>query len=457
MKIHNRIIYLFISVFVLYTVLFSAFIYYSISRYAYTDFYKRLEIRAAITAKIKLENPNDVNSIKEVGQEYLEKLPNQIEYLIPVNDLEESRDSLHTVLPEGLIDIVLEDGFGNDNLGHAFFSGILYQTGQGERYVVVVSAENYFYSHHIVYLKNLLITSFIIGILWIVFFSFVTSKTIIRPIKKIVSEVQQIGSENLHLRLEEPRLDDPLSDLRHTFNDMLNRLETSFETQKNFISNASHELNTPLTSIIGEADLVLSKEREAEHYKRSLNKILLEAEKLDKKTKALLYLARTGFDGKSQKFEKIRIDQLILDVKQTLQEIDVGNKISIDFSLLPENPEKLKVKGNEQLLHLALSNILINACKYSNNDVVYIALGATEDEVFIIVKDRGIGIPENEMGYIYDPYFRASNTTSYEGYGIGLPLSRNIVRIHNGTLVVKSEINAGTTVQINLPIGNYTF
>ncbi len=457
MKIHNRIIYLFISVFVLYTVLFSAFIYYSISRYAYTDFYKRLEIRAAITAKIKLENPNDVNSIKEVGQEYLEKLPNQIEYLIPVNDLEESRDSLETVLPEGLIDIVLEDGFGNDNLGHAFFSGILYQTGQGERYVVVVSAENYFYSHHIVYLKNLLITSFIIGILWIVFFSFVTSKTIIRPIKKIVSEVQQIGSENLHLRLEEPRLDDPLSDLRHTFNDMLNRLETSFETQKNFISNASHELNTPLTSIIGEADLVLSKEREAEHYKRSLNKILLEAEKLDKKTKALLYLARTGFDGKSQKFEKIRIDQLILDVKQTLQEIDVGNKISIDFSLLPENPEKLKVKGNEQLLHLALSNILINACKYSNNDVVYIALGATEDEVFIIVKDRGIGIPENEMGYIYDPYFRASNTTSYEGYGIGLPLSRNIVRIHNGTLVVKSEINAGTTVQINLPIGNYTF
>ncbi len=457
MKIHNRIIYLFISVFVLYTVLFSAFIYYSISRYAYTDFYKRLEIRAAITAKIKLENPNDVNSIKEVGQEYLEKLPNQIEYLIPVNDLEESRDSLQTVLPEGLIDIVLEDGFGNDNLGHAFFSGILYQTGQGERYVVVVSAENYFYSHHIVYLKNLLITSFIIGILWIVFFSFVTSKTIIRPIKKIVSEVQQIGSENLHLRLEEPRLDDPLSDLRHTFNDMLNRLETSFETQKNFISNASHELNTPLTSIIGEADLVLSKEREAEHYKRSLNKILLEAEKLDKKTKALLYLARTGFDGKSQKFEKIRIDQLILDVKQTLQEIDVGNKISIDFSLLPENPEKLKVKGNEQLLHLALSNILINACKYSNNDVVYIALGATEDEVFIIVKDRGIGIPENEMGYIYDPYFRASNTTSYEGYGIGLPLSRNIVRIHNGTLVVKSELNSGTTVQINLPIGNYTF
>lgn len=457
MKIHHRIIYLLISVFVLYTILFSAFIYYSISQYAFTDFYKRLEIRAAVMAKIKLENPNDVNSIKEVDQEYLEKLPNQVEYILPIEEGKIITDSLVSKFPGDLAADVLRKGFGNGNSGNTFYSGILYESTSGKKWIVIVSAENYFYSHHIVYLKNLLITSFIIGILWIVFFSFVISRTIIQPIKKIVNEVKQIGTENLHLRLEEPSQDDPLSDLRHTFNDMLNRLETSFETQKNFISNASHELNTPLTSIIGEADLILTKEREADQYRLSLQKILKEAEKLDQKTKALLYLARTGFDGKSQKLEKIRIDQLILDVKQTLQGINSAYRISLDFSLLPESPEKLKIKGNEQLLHLALSNILINACKYSNNETVYIALGATDDEVFIIVKDKGIGIPENELDYIYDPYFRASNTSSYEGYGIGLPLSRNIVRIHNGTLLVKSTLNQGTTVQINLPIGNYTF
>ena len=456
MKIHNRIIYLLITVFVLYTVLFSVFIYYSISNYAYTDFYKRLEIRAAILAKIRLEHPNDVNSIKEVGQEYLEKLPNQVEYIIPVRNGIVQTDSLKGKVPALLAEEILRDGASNTSERTIFYSGILYKTGEGLSYVVIVSAENYFYSHHIAYLRNLLLTSFIIGILWIVFFSFVLSRTIIQPIKKIITEVKNIGTENLHLRLENPTNDDALSDLRLTFNDMLNRLETSFETQKNFISNASHELNTPLTTIIGEADLVLSKEREPEQYRKALSKILNESEKLDKKTKSLLYLARTGFDGKSQKFDKIRVDQLILDVRENLQEFNSSFKISIDFSLLPESPVKLKVKGNEQLLHLALSNILINACKYSNNDTVYIALGATDEEVFIIIRDSGIGIPENELQYIYDPYFRASNTSNYEGYGIGLPLSRNIVRIHSGTLTVKSELNRGTTVQINLPIGNYT-
>jgi signal transduction histidine kinase len=457
MKLHNKIIYILISVFVLYTVLFSAFIYYSISNYAYTDFYKRLEIRAAITAKIKLEKPNDVNTIKEVGQEYLETLPNQREYILPVKNGKITGDSLKAVIPSSFARQLLEEGSANFNDKNIFYTGIMYKTQRNESFVVIVSAENYFYSHHIVYLKNLLLGSLIIGILWIVFFSFVISRTILQPIKKIVNEVQQIGTENLHLRLEKPSSGDALSDLRHTFNDMLNRLEASFETQKNFISNASHELNTPLTSIIGEADLVLSKEREPEQYRKALTKILNEADKLDKKTKALLYLARTGFDGKIQKFEKTRMDQLILDVRQNLQELNAAFKISIDFSLLPENPQKLKIRGNEQLLHLALSNILINACKYSNNDVVYIALGATEDEVYVIIKDSGIGIPENELQYIYDPYFRASNTGSYEGFGIGLPLTRNIVRIHSGKLTVKSELNKGTTVQINFPIGLYDF
>ncbi|KPM49794.1 sensor histidine kinase [Jiulongibacter sediminis] len=455
MNIRYRIIYILITAFVLYSVLSSGFIYYSISQFSLTDFYKRLEIRAAVMAKVKLDDPNDVNSIKEVGQEYLEILPNQIEYIVPVDGQSAENDSLINTLPKELVPEVVSNGAGKARNGNTFYSGILYETQQNKRFVVVVSAENYFYTHHIAYLRNLLLASLIIGILLIVFLSFVISKSLIRPIKNVVTEVKKIGTENLHHRLGIPAIDDPLSDLRITFNDMLNRLETSFETQKNFISNASHELNTPLTSIIGEADLVLSKEREVEQYKKSLSKILNEAEKLDKKTKALLYLARTGFDGKSQRLEKVRIDQLILDVQENLLEFNHTFKISIDFSLLPENPEKLKIKGNEELLHLALSNIVINACKYSNNNQVYIALGATEDEVHIVIKDSGIGIPENELQYIYDPYFRASNAASYEGYGIGLPLSRNIVRIHNGSLQIKSELNKGTTVQINLPVGNY--
>ena len=125
------------------------------------------------------------------------------------------------------------------------------------------------------------------------------------------------------------------------------------------------------------------------------------------------------------------------------------------MSLLPENPMKLKVNGNNQLLHLAVSNVIINACKYSKFDVVNVSLGSSDTHILLVVKDSGIGIPENEMDYIYDPFFRASNTQNFEGYGIGLPLTRNIIRMHGGELLVSSIQNIGTTVQIKLPIGQF--
>ena len=163
-------------------------------------------------------------------------------------------------------------------------------------------------------------------------------------------------------------------------------------------------------------------------------------------------IAQTGFDGKIQKMDKVRMDQLLWDVIETALKINSKNKVYLDISMLPDNPKKLKVQGNEQLLHLAMANIVNNACKYSNFQQVKVSIGATDTHVYIIVKDNGIGIPESEFDKIYDPFFRASNTGNFEGYGIGLPLARNIIRIHNGELIINSKENVGTTVQISFPI-----
>ncbi|AYN66509.1 sensor histidine kinase [Euzebyella marina] len=454
MKIHYRIIYLLISVFFLYTLLFCGFIYYSISNYSFTDFYKRLEIRAATTAKIQLDNPDDASIIMEMRQEYLEKLPHQKEYLYPVETLTAQATDDTLKFSKDFVEKLIEDGAGSYRDGSIFYSGIRYKTIKGKDYIVIVSAENYFFSHHIAYLRSLLVTSLLYALLLIALVSMLISRTLVRPVQNIISEVKKVSSENLHLRLQPPKSKDSIRKLALTFNDLLNRLETTFETQKNFVSNASHELNTPLTTIIGEADYALSKERDSEEYKKSLGNILGEAEKLEQKTKALLLLAQTGFDGKSQKLVRLRSDQLILDVKETVQKLNSKFKVCLDFSLLPENHEKLKIRGNFHLLHLALTNIVVNGCKYSNGEPVYVALGASDTHVLIIIKDSGIGIPKNEMPYIYDPYFRASNTTDFAGYGIGLPLSRNIVLLHEGTIKVSSVENEGTTVKINIPIWN---
>src|SRR5690606_13933677 len=101
--------------------------------------------------------------------------------------------------------------------------------------------------------------------------------------------------------------------------------------------------------------------------------------------------------------------------------------------------------------------VILNAYKYSNNQKVTVSLGISGSQIILFVKDTGIGIPANELKFIYDPFFRASNTSNYEGYGIGLPLTRNIIKIHHGTIVVDSTVNKGTIIEIRLPIDTGSF
>jgi signal transduction histidine kinase len=280
----------------------------------------------------------------------------------------------------------------------------------------------------------------------------VFSRYVLFPVRQITTQVKEIGTQNLHLRLRTTIQNDAINELKTTFNNMLDRLETSFATQNNFISNASHELGTPLTVIIGEADVALSKTRTPEEYKDALTSILHEADRLERITKSLLFLAQTGFDGKKTTMQILRADQLLWDVKETIDKLYPKSKVHIDLSLVPDNPLKLKIKGNAQLLILAISNIVSNACKYSSNQPVRVSVATTNNEVIIVVKDNGIGIPESELPYIYDPFFRASNTNNFEGYGIGLPLARNIMRLHRGTILVTSKPDQGTTVRLSFPL-----
>jgi signal transduction histidine kinase len=232
----------------------------------------------------------------------------------------------------------------------------------------------------------------------------------------------------------------------------LNRIEIAFETNKNFISNASHEFGTPLTAIIGEADVALLKDRTSDEYKEALQKILKHSERLNKISQSLLFLAQIGYKDNKLNYTILRTDELILQANEIMNQLIPKNNIKIDFELLPENPKKLKIMGNKELLMLAITNIITNACKYSSNKPVIISLASTNNEIVMIFKDQGIGIPESDLPFIFDPFFRASNTAAYDGYGIGLPLTQNIIKIHKGELIINSVLHKGVTVQIKLPI-----
>lgn len=457
MKTQTKIALIFFLILLSTIMVLSASVYFFTTRYSFTDFYKRLEIRGVVTARAELDHEEANQTVlQEVRELHLEKLPEEKEYFFKIEPGHSfEAEAAQLSLPKSFFSTLLATGSATHQMGDIFFTGIRY-SGKAGDYLVIVSAANYYSTHHLAYLRNILLIGIVLASAVALFVAFVFSRQVFTPVKEITDKVKEISSQSLHLRLESGRVNDEIGELETTFNNMLDRLETAFETQNNFISNASHELSTPLTTIIGEAEVTLSKSRSETEYVESLTTILSEAERLEKITKSLLFLAQTGFAGKAQKFDKVRVDQLLWDVKSTIDKINPKNKVQINTSLMPDSPEQLKIKGNEQLLHLALTNLVSNACKYSHNKPVTVSIGAADDKVIIVIKDTGVGIPDAELKFIYDPFFRASNVTEYEGYGIGLPLARNIVRMHTGELLVVSKINEGTTVQVTFPIGHYS-
>lgn len=432
----------------------SLFLYYLTDQYTFEDFYKRLEIRAIVAAKAALEqDATNGQAYSDIRARHLEKLPAEQEYIVGINNYQAGQaiGALPGV-PGFVIQKAVAEGHSTWNKGYTCYYLLFYKAGQ-EQYIVMVAA----YSDmglYLVYLRRALLISFVGAIMLAFTTGFLFSKSMLRPIREITAKVRRLGANNLHLRLDEKPGKDEVSELSATFNNMLDRLETAFETQNNFVSHASHEFNTPLTAMIGEAEYALARPRTAEQYQASITAMHTAAEKLSGITRSLLQLAQTGLTGKVQEMTALRLDELLLKVHRMTDDIMPGNKVFINHSLQPADLQKLVVCGNAVLLELAITNIVLNACKYSSNKPVHLALAATRNKAIIIVKDEGVGIPNDEQKYIFDPFFRASNADRFKGYGIGLPLTRNIIRIHQGELLVYSEVDHGTEVQMILPLAN---
>lgn len=453
MSTQSKIAFILFTACVMILLLFGGAIYYFQNNYSYTDFFKRLQTRASISAKYNLESDRlGAEALMKVRQQHLERLPDEKEYLFEVSNPAVLPELARAnKVPAELLREIYVSGKAGTKEDNIFYGGIIHEHNH-KKYMVIVSAENYYYSHHLSFLKSVIGTGILLIVIIIISFSLYFSKLIFAPIKQITNKVKRISTESMHLRLEEPTTKNEISELIFTFNDLLSRIETAFETQKNFISNASHEFGTPLTAIMGEAEVALTKERKPSEYREVLQNILKQAERLDKITRSLLFLAQTGYEGKKIGMEIVRIDEVIWNVKEVMDNLNPHNKIYINLDLLPDDPFNLKIRGNKEMLNLAIANILSNACKYSGNKPVAVSIAAGLSELILVIKDEGVGIPENEIQYIYDPFFRASNTHAFEGYGIGLPLSRNIIRLHNGKLYVSSQVNSGTTVRIHFPL-----
>lgn len=451
MQLRTKITSIFIGLTGLFLTGIFMLIYYVSEQHTESEFYLRLSQRATIAAQAYLEADKlNIDIYDDIRIKHLMTLPNEKEVIYPVD----TKENIPLVdfdksLPDDFYQKVFNKKYAELKKDNYYYTGLLFHDESGD-FIVVLSATDLYGFGKLDNLRNTLILAFFISIIFIFILGRYYAQQALSPISKIIKEVNSIRAENLSLRLGTSNSKDELGELTKTFNNMLDRLQISFDLQSNFINNASHELRNPLTAILGQTEIALNKKRSKEEYHSILENIDLEASRLDFLINGLLKLAQTDFDSKGFLIEPIRLDEMILSIKQTLDVAIPDNNIKLDFGELPEIEDAITLLGSESLLKVALGNIMENACKFSNNKEVLVKIVSDSDEILLTIKDLGVGIPQDELKNIYEPFFRASNVRDIKGFGFGLPLAYRIIKMHSGEIRFISQVDKGTLVKIKL-------
>ena len=271
------------------------------------------------------------------------------------------------------------------------------------------------------------------------------AKGIIRPIKKIEKTTTSItDGNNLSLRIADTGGRDELAALSGNFNKMLDRLETSFEMEKRFASDASHELRTPVSVILAQAEFSLEKERQPEEYIDSLEVIKRQGKRMNQLIGNMLSYTRLEQRIDNYPFEKLDFSVLVSDLCSDMTPLRI-NDISLEYSVEPG----IMINGNAELLARMLQNLLENAYKYGRQGGnTKVTLSLQGNNIKLLVEDDGIGIAEDQLEQIFDRFFRVSNKTSITGSGLGLSIVKKIVDMHGGNIDVSSKEGIGTTFTI---------
>jgi len=324
--------------------------------------------------------------------------------------------------------------------------GVCYKhTLNNRTYNVFVMAFDSARTENLSELRGIIFWSILFSIWLSVLLSYLFSKNAIQPISKIIKSVKAINSSRLSNRLNEGNRKDEIDQLAITFNEMLTNLEIVFKNQEDFVSNASHELRTPLTIMIVEADYLLNRVRKPEEYINHISELVNDLKKLNSLLNSLLELAQINRDNNIH-LSGVRIDEIIFTSIHQVKIKYPGRKI-IPKIQYPENGNDLLIDGNSGLLAIAFKNLIDNACKFSDEEVI-IEFLILEKLIKVTISDKGIGIPSNELENIYKPFKRASNVKFKGGFGIGLSLVTKIIELHGAALTVFSTENEGTRFEL---------
>jgi signal transduction histidine kinase len=432
--------------------MFSLTVYFSSSQYRKYEFNSRLKDKAINTAKLLIDVDEVDNALLKIINKNTTALPDEkvIIYNYLNEEIYNSREEAGDSMPVPLLDQIRLEKELYYTAGETEVVAILYP-GTYRRHLVIASATDKYGLSKLKNLRYVLILVFTVSVAITILAGWLFASKALEPIAKVVTDVNSISASNLHARLNEGNRQDEIANLSITFNKMLERLEAAFAMQKSFVANASHELRTPLTSVTSQIEVALLKKRSAEDYEKVLQSVLEDVGGLSKLYNGLLELAQIELENKRISSNPVRIDELLLASIEELTEAKNNYHICFEYDLLTEHEEKLTVVGSEALLRSAMTNIMDNACKFSNGSAATVRLGEEQGFLKITVADQGIGISQEALQHICEPFYRADNTLQIKGHGLGLSLTDKIIKLHKGFLQIKSTLDVGTTVTVLFP------
>ena len=271
----------------------------------------------------------------------------------------------------------------------------------------------------------------------------------LKPIKNLTEAANAISDgQDLKARIGMPKGNDEVSQLAASFDNMFDRLEKSFEAEQRFTSDASHELRTPTTVILAECDYAQKNAETIEEYRSAMDVIQRQAEKMSVLVKSLLEITRMDQGTQKVNFEYADLSELMTVVCEEhalVAERGIRLETTIQSGVFCEM--------DVFLITRALQNLLDNAYKFGREDGwIRAALSRDAEGAVIIVADNGIGIAQDQLDQIFKRFYQIEeNRGTQTGLGLGLSMVEQIVRLHGGTIEVKSKLGAGTTFTVRLP------
>ncbi len=272
----------------------------------------------------------------------------------------------------------------------------------------------------------------------------------LRPISEISATAVKISAGDLSQRINVAEAESELGQLAAVLNSTFARLETAFAQQKQFASDAAHELRTPVSVILTQTQTSLARERDAASYKQTVEACQRAAQRMRKLIESLLALAR--FDAGQEVLQRSQLDfsKTISDSAELVQPLADERGVKILVEAKP-----IEIIGDSERLAQVVTNLLTNAIQYNQpGGEVRVKLESKNGLAVLMVADTGAGIAPQNLARVFDRFFRAdSSRTGAGNSGLGLAICKAIVEAHSGTIEVASGENVGTTFTVRLPVG----